>query len=222
MDGRKWSELTVFTLGEFITIALFFFLSRGPLVFYLYIGLSPLIFVLLCLYLSDVRSAIRKMLMSRDLVIFVSVFFIWLYLYSISRNGPLFVVETAYFPAFLEEFNFRFIMVVFLKRYIGEGKAVVLQSLLYSVAYSNYLVFSPTGYPGFYLELFIIDNIAMACIYGAIYYLRKNIYIDISIPLKREETRPSDKGSCEWRYRYICSSSNSRWPHIYRPLLYYL
>ena len=107
MDGRKWSELTVFTLGEFITIALFFFLSRGPLVFYLYIGLSPLIFVLLCLYLSDVRSAIRKMLMSRDLVIFVSVFFIWLYLYSISRNGPLFVVETAYFPAFLEEPNSR-------------------------------------------------------------------------------------------------------------------
>ncbi len=181
MDGRKWSELMVFALGEFITIALFFLLSKGPLVFYLYMCLSPLIFVLLCLYLKDVRSAVRKMLTSRDLVIFAAVFFIWLYLYSISRNGPLFVVETAYFPAFLEEFNFRFIMVVFLKRYIGEGRAVVLQSLLYSVAYSNYLVFSPTGYPGFYLELFIIDNIAMACIYGAIYYLRKNIYIDISI-----------------------------------------
>ncbi len=181
MDGRKLSEIVIFVVCESILISLFFFLSKGTLVFYLYIGLSPLIFAFLCFYLKDVRSTVGQMLQSRDLVIFIAVFFIWLYLYAISGNGTLFVLETSYFPVFLEEFNFRFIIIVFLKRYIGEGRAVIIQSLLYSVAYSNYLVFSPTGYPGLYLELFIIDNIAMACIYGAIYYLRKNIYIDISI-----------------------------------------
>ena len=174
-------ELTLFFLSEAIIIGLFYVVSQSEVFFYLYLSVTPVLFAVLSYYLLDIRAVIQKVLLSRDLIVFAAIFVLWLYLYAVTRNGPSYVIETAYFPAFLEEFNFRFIVIRFLARYAGEGRAIIVQALLYTVAYGSYLVFAPAGYRGAYALLFVLDNFAMSCFYGAIYYLRKNVYFDLSI-----------------------------------------
>lgn len=180
---RIRSELALFILSEIIILGLFFEISRGVLVFYLYMVVTPFLFVVMSYYLTDVKKTISRTILSKDMVIFLVFLFAWLYIYSLTRNGLEYVFQTAYYPVFLEEYNFRFLMTRFLKRYVGEGRAIVIQAILYALAYASFLVYSPAGYPGLYAVFFVLDNFAMSCIYGAIYYLRKNIYIDISIHL---------------------------------------
>lgn len=146
-------------------------------------GLTPVLFVIMSYFLADVKISLKQVFLSKDIVIFISVLSAWLYIYAITRSGTDYVFQTLYYPAFLEEFNFRFLIVRFLSKYIGVGRSVIIQAVVYAAVYSSFLVYSPAGYPGLYSFFFVADNFAMSCIYGGIYYLRKNIYIDLSLHL---------------------------------------
>lgn len=162
---------------------LFYLIQVNVYFYYLYLAATPLLFLLASWYVVDIRKALYRALLHKDAIFFFSSLAIWLFLYAATKNGPLYVFETAYYPVFLEEFNFRFILMVLLKRRFADGQAVALQALLYAIFYSSFLLFYPTGFPGVFAELFFFDNFAMAVMYGLIYYFRKNFYIAATVHL---------------------------------------
>ncbi len=168
---------------EFAIFAMFYLIQLGTLYYYVYIGLTPLLFLLSSVYFKDVRGLIYKVLLNKDLIILISAIFIWLFIFAATNNGPLYVFETAYYPVFLEQFNFRFLIITFLRRRFSFGQSIVIQGVLYSIFYASYIFFYPTGYPGAFLELFIIDNFSMAIVYGVLYYFRKNFYLAATLHL---------------------------------------
>lgn len=170
-------------ITEPIIFALFYLIQVGTLFYYLYLGVLPLLFILIGYYVKDVRSVIARTLLHKDSIIFYTALMIWLFLLAATHNGPLYVFETAYYPVFLEEFNFRFILIQFLRRRFSLGRSVVIQSAMYAAFYASFLIFYPSGYPGIFTELFILDNFSMALVYGAIYYFRKNFYIPATLHL---------------------------------------
>lgn len=180
---RSLLEWALFLSSESLILGLFFNISRGIIIFDLYMTITPVCFFIMSYCLGEVKVSLRQALLNRDLVIFISILSIWLYVYAITRNGPDYVFQTLYYPAFLEEFNFRFLIIRFLSRYVGLGRSIVIQAAIYAAVYSNFLVYSPAGYPGMYSFFFVADNFAMSIIYGAIYYLRRNIYFDLTIHL---------------------------------------
>lgn len=163
--------------------ALFYLIQVNVYFYYLYIAATPLLFFLASWYVEDIRRELYRVLLHKDSIIFFSSIAIWLFLYAATRNGPLYVFETAYYPVFLEEFNFRFILMVLLKRRFAAGQAVAVQALLYAVFYSSFLLFYPSGFPGVFAELFFFDNFVMAVMYGLIYYFRKNFYLSATVHL---------------------------------------
>ncbi len=170
-------------LLEAAIFAMFYLIQVNVYFYYLYIGATPLIFIFSSVHFSDVRGAIYKVLLNKDLVILATAILLWLFLFAATHNGPLYVFETAYYPVFLEEFNFRFLLITFLRRKYSLGQSIVIQGVLYALFYSSFLLFYPTGYPGVFFELFIIDNFSMAIVYGLLYYLRKNFYIAATLHL---------------------------------------
>ncbi len=162
---------------------LFYLIQVNVYFYYLYLAATPLLFLLASWYVEDIRKALYRALLHKDAIFLFSSLAIWLFLYAATKNGPLYVFETAYYPVFLEEFNFRFILMVLLKRRFADGQAVALQALLYAIFYSSFLLFYPTGFPGVFAELFFFDNFAMAAMYGLIYYFRKNFYIAATVHL---------------------------------------
>lgn len=161
--------------------ALFYLIQINVYFYYLYLAVTPVLFILASVYVEDIRKEIYRVVLHKDAVYFFSLIAIWLFLYAATKNGPLYVFETAYYPVLIEEFNFRFILIVLLRRRFAPGQAVVVQALLYALFYGSFLVFYPSGFPGVFMELFIFDNFAMAILYGFIYYFRKNFYIPASI-----------------------------------------
>ena len=168
---------------EAAIFAMFYLIQVNVYFFYLYIGVTPLVFLFASVHFRDVRGAIYKVLLNNDLVILTTAMLLWLFIFAATHNGPLYVIETAYYPVFLEEFNFRFLIITFLRRKYSLGQSIVIQGALYAIFYSSFLLFYPTGYPGAFFELFIIDNFSMAIVYGLLYYLRKNFYIAATLHL---------------------------------------
>lgn len=166
---------------EPLIFALFYLFQVNTVFYYLYLGVTPFLFFLACFYIEDIRAVLSRTLLHKDFFYFASFLAIWLFMYAATKNGPLYVFETAYYPVFLEEFNFRFILIMLLKRRFNPGQAIVIQALLYALFYSSFLVFYPSGFPGIFTELFILDNFSMAILYGFIYYFRKNFYIPLTI-----------------------------------------
>ncbi len=175
MDQKLYRFLPF--LIEFAIFAMFYLIQVGTIFYYFYIGITPLLFLFASVYFQDIRGSIFKVLVNKDLVVLIAAIFLWLFLFAATRNGPLYVFETAYYPVFLEQFNFRFLIITFLRRRFSFGQAIVLQGVLYAIFYASYIFFYPSGYPGPFLELFIIDNFSMAIVYGVLYYLRKNFYL---------------------------------------------
>ena len=160
---------------------MFYLMQVDAIFYYLYLSVTPLLFVVISYSLPEIRNAVSATLLSKDFMILISVLLFWLYLYALTRNGPVYVFETAYYPVFLEEFNFRFLIIMFLQRRFPIGQAIIIQAVLYSLLYLSFILFQGPGYPGIFMELFMIDNFAMAVTYGAIYYFRKNFYIAAAV-----------------------------------------
>lgn len=181
LKGRMATLLPIFF--EAAIFVMFYLIQVNTYFYYLYIGATPLIFLLASVYIKDVRNAIYKVLLHKDLTVLLTVILVWLFLFAATHNGSLYVLETAYYPVFLEEFNFRFLLITFLRRKLSFGQSIVIQAMLYSLFYASFLVFYPSGFPGVFLELFILDNFSMAIVYGVLYYFRKNFYIATSLHL---------------------------------------
>lgn len=168
---------------ETLIFALFYLFQVSVIFYYLYLAVTPVLFFLASYYSEDIRSNLFHALLHKDSIVFFSALIVWLFLYAASHNGPLYVFETAYYPVFLEEYNFRFVLIFLLRRRYTFGQAIVVQALLYALFYSSFLVFYPSGFPGVFSELFFIDNFSMAILYGFIFYIRKNFYIPATIHL---------------------------------------
>lgn len=171
----------VVLLTEPVIFALFYLSQVHVAFYYAYLCVTPFLFFLVSYYVDDIRKLVWRVLLNKDSIVFFSVLAIWLFLLAATHNGPVYVFQTAYFPVFLEEFNFRFILIQFLRRKVTLGRAVIIQAFLYALFYMSFLLFYPSGYPGLYAELFILDNFSMALIYGGIYYIRRNFYIPAAI-----------------------------------------
>lgn len=180
----KFSRIALIGIPAEAAIFVMFYLIQVNFdYYYVYIGVTPLLFFLMSYYIPDIRNALSKTLLHRDSIYFYSILTIWLFVFAASRNPPLYVFETAYYPVFLEEFNFRFILIHLLKTRFTTGQSIVIQALLYALFYGSFLLFYPSGYPGIFFEFFLFDNFSMALFYGIIYYFRKNFYIPETIHL---------------------------------------
>lgn len=166
---------------EPVIFALFYLIQVNVYFYYLYLTVTPLLFILATVYVEDVRKEVYRVFLHKDAIFFLSSIAIWLFLYAASRNGPMYVFETAYYPVLIEEINFRFILLVLLRRKFAAGQSVIIQAVLYTIFYSSFLLFYPSGFPGVFMELFLFDNFSMAIIYGFISHYRKNFYISSTI-----------------------------------------
>lgn len=170
-------------LSEAAIFAMFYLIHVSVIIYYVYLGATPVLFILMSYYIEGIRKTLQKNLLHKDSIVFFSAITIWLFVFAATRNHPLYVFETAYYPVFLEEFNFRFVLIQLLRYRFTTGQSIVFQAILYAVFYGSFLLFLSQGYPGIFAELFIIDNFSMAILYGVIYYFRKNFYLPMTLHL---------------------------------------
>lgn len=176
----------LFFLFEAILFSLFYltlWIKNSALPFYLYIGLFPIFMFFLVYWSDNARSKLRTLLVSKDMIFFFIVLSAWIYIYALEKVSIPFVFSILYFPVLIEELNFRFIIMEYVSEYVGPSRAVIIQAISYMLLYAGYLVFLPGSYPGIYAPLYIIDMLSMGLVYGAVYYVRKNLYIDMSVHL---------------------------------------
>jgi CAAX amino terminal protease family. len=167
-------------LGEALIFGCFFFFFDYHILFFVYLYAAPFVFAMI-LYLFRTGLPVKKNFLSKDLLLLIAVIVAWLYVYALVKQSTVYVLSITYYPAILEELNFRFIIPEMLSRKTGMGKALIIQALLYTIFYMGLPVLKPGSYPGVYLYFFIFDNFATSLFYGAIYYLRKSIYLDIAL-----------------------------------------
>ena len=185
MEKQDLRETVLFVTLESVIFILFYMsLSAfANIFFYLYIGVTPVIFVVLISKIRILRKNAVQSLASKDMIIFFSIMVIWLFLYPILHQYAPYVVEISYYPVILEEINFRMIIARYLGKFVGLRKATVLQAILFAVFYLSVPIMEPGSYPGIYLPLFIFDTFGIGLVYGALYYVRKNIYLSASLHL---------------------------------------
>ncbi|OWP56222.1 MAG: hypothetical protein B2I17_06975 [Thermoplasmatales archaeon B_DKE] len=173
----------LFIAFEIIIFALFFgsYLIGQEFLYYLYLGLTPF-FLLILIYLrGDLKKNLSRLILSRDLIILLVVITAWFYLYAVYRDSLSYLAVVLYVPVLLEELNFRYVIITYLAPIFRGGMAVIIQAVLYVAFYSIVLITYPAGYPGILSEFFLMDMFSIGLIYGSIYFLRKNIYIDMAI-----------------------------------------
>ncbi|MCL4335122.1 MAG: CPBP family intramembrane metalloprotease [Candidatus Thermoplasmatota archaeon] len=180
---RRLLEIIFFVLAEtfiFSTWFLFLFFVRrtgvSEVLYELNIYLSPVLLIFLSCYDLDLRKALMNTLRSKDVFILIAAFTVWGFIFAYYGENA---IGMFYLPAIAQEINFRLVIFNFLRKYMSDFPAVILQALLFMVFYSNYVIFEPEGWPGIQLPIYLIDMLIMGIIYGALYYIRKSIYIDI-------------------------------------------
>ncbi|WP_393970761.1 CPBP family intramembrane metalloprotease [Oxyplasma meridianum] len=185
MEKQNLHEAFLFVTMQIIIFS-FFYLSLSAfadIFFYLYMGIAPVIFVILISKIRILRENAVKSLASKDMIIFFSVMVVWLFIYPILHQYPPYVLEISYYPVILEEINFRFIIARYIGKFTGLRKATIFQAVLFALFYLSVPIMEPYSYPGIYLPLFIFDTFGIGLVYGALYYIRKNIYLSASLHL---------------------------------------
>ncbi len=137
---------------------------------------SPALLVLLIYYDHDLREAALKMLRSKEVFLLIGAIFVWGYIFALYGFS---LQSLFYAPAIIDEINFRLVATNFFSKFSNRGASTVIQATMFSALYANYLLFEPQGYPGLYAPLYLIDMFMMGILYGALYFLRKNIYLDV-------------------------------------------
>ena len=183
MIRQPWFRYALFIAFEAVIFSLFFgtYLLGIPFLYYLYLTLTPLFMFILIYLRGNLRENLSKLMLSKDIIIFFVAISAWFYIYAVYRAGTSYLEVVLYAPVLLEEINFRYVMINYLAPIARGGIAVILQALVYMFFYSAVLIASPGGYPGIFAEFFLIDMFSIGLIYGSIYFLRKNIYIDMVI-----------------------------------------
>lgn len=179
-------RFSIFFTFEGILFSLYYlnlWITDSTLPFYLYIGLFPLFLFLLVYWSEPAKQKLKTLLLSKDLIIFISVLIVWIYIYALDKLSIPYIFSTLYFPVLIEELNFRFIITEYVSELTGLGRAVVIQAFMYTFLYAAYLILLPNSYPGLYGPFYLIDMLSIGLVYGAVYYIRKNLYIDIALHL---------------------------------------
>ena len=173
----------LFIVFEAVIFALFFgtYLLGLPILYYVYLFLAPLFMVILIYMRGNLQENLRKLVLSRDIIIFMTVISAWFYVYAVYGASISYLEVVIYVPVFIEELNFRYVMITYLAPIVRRGMAVIIQAILYVTFYSVVLIASPGGYPGIFSEFFLIDMFSIGLIYGSLYFIRKNIYIDMAL-----------------------------------------
>jgi len=182
----KKLRFTFFILLELVLFALFYinlYLTDSSLPFYLYVGLFPPILFFLVYISESSRKELKKLLLSKDMIVLFAVISVWIYIYALDKLSIPYIFSTLYFPVLIEELNFRYLITSYLSEVMSLPRAIVVQAFLYTLLYASYIIVLPGSYPGIYAPLFIIDMLSVGLIYGAVYYIRRNLYIDISFHL---------------------------------------
>ncbi|MCL4341148.1 MAG: CPBP family glutamic-type intramembrane protease [Candidatus Thermoplasmatota archaeon] len=161
----------------FLSFILFFDFSW---LFTFYIYVTPFLLIAI-IYLARKRIHVERNFLSKDFFVFLGILFLWLYVYALMKQSTLYVLSIVYYPAFLEELNFRYIIPELLSGKTGMGKAIIIQSVLYMIFYAGLPILKPGSYPGIYEYIFFFDNFVMSIFYGSIYYLRESIYLDVTL-----------------------------------------
>lgn len=175
----------LFILTEISTFGLYYgFLAavrntpESGVLYSLYLILVPLLIAATILQDAEIRDTLIGSLEKKDWIIFIAALFVWGYLLALKGFSP---IDMFYELAFLDEFNFRFLVPTITSHYISREMSVVVQAFMFTALYANYLVFEPASYPGIYAPLYLISMFGMGILYGTIAYLRKNIYLDLVI-----------------------------------------
>lgn len=157
-------------------------LALSGTLYTIYTYLSPVLLVFFIAFLyrydEELKEVILQQVRSRDVFIFIGVIFVWLYIFSLHGYG---LSSLFYAPAIIDEICFRFVMIIFLGKFMNRALAITAQSAFYTLFYLNYLFFEPGGWIGLYAPLYVLDIFMMGILYGGIYFLRKNIYIDLAL-----------------------------------------
>ncbi|GGM78054.1 hypothetical protein GCM10007108_15290 [Thermogymnomonas acidicola] len=168
----------IFASTEAVQVSLFYLLLGRPseLTYLLYLLITPLFFVLCFIYVRDVRENLRGAFLNNWIWLLVAVIIVFVFAYIADRQPVSFIFSTAYYPVLIEDLNFRYIFPVYLGRRVGMGRAIVIQSIVYTVFYLSAVVMQPGAYPGAYSVLFVLDMFATGIFYGGLYYLKRNPY----------------------------------------------
>lgn len=180
---RLHYEILFFTSVEATIFALYYLflyfnwdLAVSGLLYTLYEYGSPVLLALLVYYDKDLRKAALQTLQSKDVFFLIAAVFVWGYIFAL-RGFSL--MSLIYAPAVIDEINFRLVATSFFSKFTNKSAATVIQAAMFMSLYANYIVFEPGGFPGLYAPLYLLDMFMMGILYGAIYYIRKNIYLDI-------------------------------------------
>ncbi|MCL4314649.1 MAG: hypothetical protein M1454_02850 [Candidatus Thermoplasmatota archaeon] len=181
-ESRK-GAVAVIVGQAFIFLTFYSVLANLPdpvIWYYIFEVGTPLMIGIMFYCNRDVAISGIKSLGNVDMFVFFTTIIVWMVIWTTHDLNPYGIFWE---QGFTDEINFRLFMIPYMSRFITRGRAVILQAVLFTVYYSNYLVFAPGGFPGIYFYFFIFDIFSMGIIYGVIYLIRKSIYIDLSIHL---------------------------------------
>ena len=188
LEVMEHKPAVILITGEALIFILFFsFLwqvnllhfAAGDLFYYLYVAFTICFTIYVSLTDKDLRSSLGQLVGSKDMIALMVIMVAWILVFAIAGQDTyqLFL----FYPVYLDEINFRFVIQRKVASYLGPGRAVVVQAVLFTLFYSSYFIFEVHGYPYPYNFLAIIDTFSMGIIYGLLYYFRKNIYWDLAL-----------------------------------------
>lgn len=134
--------------------------------------------VLLVVYIylnHDLRDAGLATLKSKHVFLFIAAVSVWWYVFALNK---LSLMSLFYAPAIIDEINFRLVVTNFFRKYTGITPAIIIQAVMFMALYANYAFFEPASIPGLFFPLYLVDMFMMGILYGAIYYVTRNIYLD--------------------------------------------
>ena len=179
---REWIICATFATF-FITGYLFILLNSLPL-YYLSIaaGLASIPSALL-LYRGEIAVDFRSSVLQLSILISSFIILLFFFLLTDARWGILIpIIFIA--PVLIEEFNFRYLVQRIIFRGASPYVAVFLQSLLYVLYYSKYVVAGGgIGYPFPYNLLMMTSILGMGLIYGLLSKVTKNFIIPTTLHL---------------------------------------
>ncbi|MCL5786448.1 MAG: hypothetical protein M1151_07295 [Candidatus Thermoplasmatota archaeon] len=182
--------ILVFVLGEAAAFILYFVfvylatsgsVANAASIYILYLVFIVLFAGYVSLTDSDLRKSLTDLVASKDMAILMIAVAAWILIFAVFRQDTYQLL--LYFPAYLDEINFRFVIQRKLTGYVGKEKAVLAQALAFTLFYSSFTVFEQAGYPWPYNLLDLLDTFSMGILYGIIYYFRRNVYGDIALHL---------------------------------------
>lgn len=182
---RRQYEILFFISVEAVIFSLYYLflyfihnLALAGLIYSVYEYGSPVLLALLIYYDRDLRKAALTTLKSKDVFLFIAAIFVWGYIFALKGFSLL---SLFYAPAIIDEINFRLVVTNFFGKFTNRSYSTIIQAAMFMSLYANYIVFEPQGFPGLYAPLYLLDMFMMGILYGAIYYVRKNIYLDITL-----------------------------------------